>query len=83
MFITNQTSRIKLLIIQAITVGATDVDDDRASYSNYGTCVDVFAPGTSITSAWIDNDYDSATISGTSMACPHVSGKVFLATGSG
>ena len=60
---------------QAITVGATDDSDKRASYSNYGSCVDLFAPGSSITSAWIDSNSDSAVISGTSMSCPHVAGK--------
>lgn len=60
---------------QAITVGATDTDDSRAYFSNYGICVDIFAPGVGITSAWIGNDEATSTISGTSMACPHVSGK--------
>ncbi|XP_072046324.1 aqualysin-1-like [Amphiura filiformis] len=59
---------------EAITVGATDSRDVRSSFSNYGSCLDLFAPGSSITSAWYRSDSDSATISGTSMACPHVSG---------
>lgn len=58
----------------AITVGATTNTDARASYSNWGTCVDVFAPGTSITSAWSTSTTASNTISGTSMATPHVAG---------
>ncbi|XP_041453132.1 aqualysin-1-like [Lytechinus variegatus] len=62
----------------ALSVGATDNADTRASFSNYGTCVDIFAPGVSITSAWIDSDTDTYTISGTSMACPHVSGVAAL-----
>jgi subtilisin family serine protease len=56
------------------TVGASDRNDARASYSNFGLLVDVFAPGTNITSAWKDGDADSNTISGTSMATPHITG---------
>jgi len=63
----------------AITVAATDSNDVRASYSNYGTCVDIFAPGSSITSAWNTSDTAINTISGTSMATPHVSGVAALA----
>ncbi|MFF2060855.1 S8 family peptidase [Streptomyces sp. NPDC058200] len=59
---------------EAITVGATTSTDARASYSNYGTRVDLFAPGSSITSAWNTSDTASSTISGTSMATPHVAG---------
>ena len=61
---------------QAITVGATDQSDNRASFSNWGTCLDIFAPGVDITSAWIGSDGETHTISGTSMACPHVSGRI-------
>jgi subtilisin family serine protease len=63
----------------AITVGATGSDDARASYSNYGLCVDIFAPGSAITSAWNTSASASNTISGTSMAAPHVSGVAALA----
>lgn len=58
----------------AFTVGATDPDDGRASYSNYGECLDIFGPGTDITSAWIGSPDATNTISGTSMATPHVAG---------
>ena len=60
----------------AITVGATERTDIRASYSNFGSCLDIFAPGTSITSAWINSTTAINTISGTSMASPHVAGVV-------
>lgn len=63
----------------AITVGATTSSDARASYSNYGKCVDIFAPGSSITSAWIGSSNTATnTISGTSMATPHVTGVAAL-----
>ena len=58
----------------AITVGATTSTDARASYSNYGSCLDIFAPGSSITSSWIGSNTATNTISGTSMATPHVVG---------
>ncbi|MGC9666946.1 S8 family serine peptidase [Planosporangium sp. 12N6] len=59
---------------EAITVGATDNTDKKASFSNYGTCLDIFAPGVNITSSWNTNDTATNTISGTSMATPHVVG---------
>lgn len=58
----------------AITVGAIDSGNARASYSNYGAVLDIFAPGTGITSAWIGSNTAINTISGTSMATPHVVG---------
>jgi aqualysin 1 len=62
----------------AVTVGATTSTDSRASYSNFGTCVDIFAPGSSITSAWNTSSTATNTISGTSMATPHVTGTAAL-----
>ncbi|HMO81030.1 MAG TPA: S8 family serine peptidase [Pyrinomonadaceae bacterium] len=62
----------------AITVGATTSSDARASYSNFGSCLDLFAPGSSITSAWHTSNTATNTISGTSMASPHVAGAVAL-----
>lgn len=56
-------------------MGATDSDDVRASFSNYGTCLDIFAPGVAITSAWYTSVDSTNTISGTSMATPHVAGQ--------
>lgn len=58
----------------AITVGATTSTDARASYSNYGSVLDVFAPGSSITSSYIGSNSATASLSGTSMASPHVAG---------
>jgi len=66
-----------------ITVGSTDIDDKRSSFSNYGECVDIFAPGRDIKASWIDNDSQTKTISGTSMASPHVCGAVALLLQSG
>ncbi|HEV2148666.1 MAG TPA: S8 family peptidase [Longimicrobiaceae bacterium] len=62
----------------AITIGATNSSDAKASWSNYGNCVDFFAPGVSITSAWYTGDAATNTISGTSMAAPHVAGAAAL-----
>ncbi len=60
----------------AITVGSTTKTDQRSSFSNKGKCVDLFAPGSDILSAWYTNDTATNTISGTSMASPHVAGVV-------
>lgn len=58
----------------ALTVGASTREDDRADFSNWGECVDIFAPGKDITSAWHTGASATKTISGTSMAAPHVAG---------
>jgi serine protease len=60
----------------AVTVGATDIADKKASFSNYGTCVDTYAPGSHITSDWLRGGAN--TISGTSMAAPYVAGVAAL-----
>lgn len=62
----------------AITVGSTTSTDARSSFSNYGSCLDLFAPGSSITSAWHTSNTATNTISGTSMASPHVAGAAAL-----
>ncbi|MGY6519331.1 MAG: S8 family peptidase [Lysobacteraceae bacterium] len=62
----------------AITVGSTQSNDARSGFSNFGTCVNIFAPGSSITSAWHTSNAATNTISGTSMAAPHVAGVAAL-----
>jgi subtilisin family serine protease len=62
----------------AITTGSTQSNDARSSFSNWGSCVNIFAPGTSIRSAWYTSNTATNTISGTSMASPHVAGAAAL-----
>ncbi|WP_326551211.1 S8 family peptidase [Micromonospora sp. NBC_01813] len=65
-------------VTEAITVGSTTNTDARSSFSNFGTCLDIFAPGSSITAPWHTSDSATNTISGTSMAAPHVAGAAAL-----
>jgi subtilisin family serine protease len=65
-------------VTEAMTIGATDTTDTRASFSNFGPCVDWFAPGLNITSDWWMTDTSTNTISGTSMATPHTAGVAAL-----
>lgn len=65
-------------IPQAITVGATDSNDVGAYFTNYGTCVDLFAPGVDVLSTWNASDVATTTLSGTSMSAPHVAGVAAL-----
>jgi subtilisin family serine protease len=62
----------------AITVGSTTTTDARSSFSNFGTCLDLFAPGSGILSSYFSSDTATATLSGTSMASPHVAGVAAL-----
>jgi subtilisin family serine protease len=62
----------------ALTVGASDRKDHKPSWSNHGACVDVYAPGAPITSAWDSSDTASKVLDGTSMASPHVAGAAAL-----
>lgn len=77
----NASSYSPARVASAITVGATTNTDAKASYSNYGSVLDIFAPGSSITAGWYTSDTATNTISGTSMATPHVAGAaaVYLA----
>lgn len=65
-------------VAAAITVGSTTATDAKSDFSNIGTCLDLFAPGSSILSAWYTSDTATNTISGTSMAAPHVAGAAAL-----
>jgi subtilisin family serine protease len=78
---TTASSSSPARVAEAITVGATTSTDAKASYSNYGSALDIFAPGSAITAGWHTGDTATNTISGTSMATPHVAGAaaVYLA----
>ena len=75
---TNACNSSPARVANAITVGSTTMTDARSSFSNFGTCLDIFAPGSSITSAWRTSNTATNTISGTSMATPHVAGVAAL-----
>jgi len=75
---TNACNSSPARVANAITVGATTSTDARSSFSNFGTCLDIFAPGSSITSDWYSSNTATNTISGTSMATPHVCGVAAL-----
>merc|ERR1712242_90785 len=68
-------------VSSAVTVGSTTSTDSRSSFSNYGSCVDIWAPGSAIVSASHTSDSGTTSLSGTSMACPHVSGGAALILG--
>ena len=65
-------------VAEALTVGSTTNTDQRSSFSNFGACVDLFAPGSNITSAWYQSDTQTARLNGTSMAAPHAAGAAAL-----
>lgn len=75
-FPVNSCNQSPARVAEGITVGASDINDAKASFSNYGTCVDLHAPGVNILSSWSTSDIATNTISGTSMASPHVAGVV-------
>lgn len=75
---TNACNRSPSRVSNAITVGATTANDTRSGFSNFGSCLDVFAPGTAIVSAWATGNTAAASLSGTSMAAPHVAGMAAL-----
>ncbi|MDX1589011.1 MAG: S8 family peptidase [Oleiphilaceae bacterium] len=68
-------------IPEVLTVGSTTLEDERSSFSNHGPCVDIFAPGSDIAGAWLNSEDETRTLSGTSMAAPHVAGAAAMILG--
>jgi subtilisin family serine protease len=77
-FPVNSCNQSPARVAEGITVGASTMTDAKASFSNFGTCVDLHAPGVNITSSWATSDTATNTINGTSMASPHVAGVAAL-----
>jgi len=77
-FAENACNKSPARVTEAMTISATDTTDKKASWANFGKCVDWFAPGVSITSAWHTSSTATNTISGTSMATPHTAGVAAL-----
>jgi subtilisin family serine protease len=75
---TDACMRSPARVAAALTVAASTSTDEQASYSNFGKCVNLYAPGSAIRSAWASGDSATATLSGTSMAAPHVAGVAAL-----
>jgi aqualysin 1 len=75
---TDACKRSPARVAAGLTVAASTSTDARASYSNHGRCVDLFGPGSSINAPWYTSDTAAATLSGTSMAAPHVAGVAAL-----
>jgi subtilisin family serine protease len=78
LFAQNACNTSPARVTEAMTVSATDSSDRKPSWANVGTCVDWFAPGVGVTSAWNSSDTATNTISGTSMATPHTTGVAAL-----
>lgn len=78
LFAQNACNTSPARVTEAMTVSATDSADKKPSWANIGTCVDWFAPGINVTSAWNTSDTATNTISGTSMATPHTTGVAAL-----
>ena len=72
------TSPARVRTHGAMTIGASDINDNKASFSNYGDCVDWFAPGVNIVSSWYSSDTATRSLSGTSMAAPYTAGVAAL-----